>query len=88
MKLRQIESSLLHFEKQAPRILQEDTLKGFKVNTNSFPIEELDLEPLLTIPKMEVLILMKDEDGEGTLAKKDEGPKQRSSTFLVSLAGL
>ena len=31
---------------------------------------------------------MKDEDGEGTLAIKDEGPKQRSSTFPMSLAGL
>ena len=38
MKLGHIESSLLHFEKQAPKILQEDTIEGFKVNTNSFSI--------------------------------------------------
>ena len=29
---------------------------------------------------------MKDEDGEGTLATKDEGLKQSSSTFPMSLA--
>ena len=85
---RRIESSLLHFEKQAPRIIQGDTLEGSKLNTNSFPIEELGLELLLTIREMEELILMKDEDGEGALATKDEGPKQRSSTFPMSLNGL
>ena len=31
---------------------------------------------------------MKDEDGEGTLATKEEGPKQRFSTFPMSLARL
>ena len=67
-----MESSLLHFEKQAPRIFQGDTLEGFKLNTNSIPIEELGLEPLLTIPEMEELILMKDDDREGALATKDE----------------
>ena len=30
MKLMRIDSSLLHFEKKAPKILQEDTLEGFK----------------------------------------------------------
>ena len=54
---RWIESSLQHFEKQAPRILQGDTVEGSKINTNSFPIEEWGLEPLLTIPEMEELIL-------------------------------
>ena len=72
-----IESSLLHFEKQAPRILQGDTLEGSKLNTNSSPIKELGLKPLLTIPEMEELILMKDEDGG---ALKDSGT-------LMSLAG-
>ena len=72
MKCMRIESSLLHSKKQAPRILQEDTLEGFKVNTNSFPIEELGLEPILTIPEMEELILMKNEDGEAAMATKDE----------------
>ena len=65
-----IESSLLHFEKQAPRILQGDTIEGSKLNTNSSPIKELGLKPLLTIPEMEELILMKDEDGG---ALKDSG---------------
>ena len=31
---------------------------------------------------------MKDEDGKGALATKDEGLKQRSSTFLMSLTTL
>ena len=31
---------------------------------------------------------MKDEDGEGALATKDEGTKQRPSTFPMSLAKL
>ena len=83
-----IESSFPHFEEQAPEILQEDTLEGFKLNTNSFTIEELDLEFLLYIHEVEELILMKDGDGEGTLATKDEGSKQSSSTFPMSLAGL
>ena len=88
MKCMQIESSLLHFEKQAPIILQRDILEGSKLNTNSFPIEELGLEPLLTISKIEELILMKDENEEGAWATKDEGSKQRSSTFPMSLVGL
>ena len=84
---RRIESSLLYFEKQPPKILQGGTLEGSKLSTNSFPIEELGFEPLLTIPEME-LIIMKDENGEGALATKDEGSKHRSSIFLMSLAGL
>ena len=71
MKCMWIESSLLHFEKQAPRILKEDIIDGFKVNTNSFPIKELGLEPVLTIPKMEELILIKGEYGEAAVATKD-----------------
>ena len=31
---------------------------------------------------------MKDDDGEGALATKDEYQKKRSSTFPMSLAGL
>ena len=88
MKCMQIESSLLHFEKQAPISLQEDTLEGFKVNTNSFPIEELGLESIVTILEMEELILMKDKDGEAVVAIKDEWPKQGASTFPISLARL
>ena len=88
MKCMQIESSLLHFDKKAPRILQEDTLEGLKVKTNSFLIEELGLEPILTIPEMEELILMKDENGEAAVATKDEWPKQGTCNFPMSLAGL
>ena len=32
-----IESSFLPFEEQAPTILQEDTLEGYKLEANSFP---------------------------------------------------
>ena len=83
-----IESSLQHFKGQALDFLQEKTLEGFKLNINSFPIEELGLEPLLTILEVEELILMNDEDRERALATKDVGQKQRSSTFPMSLAGL
>ena len=88
MKCMRIESSLLHFEKQAPRILQEDTLEGFKVNTNSFPIKELGLEPLLYIIEVEEVIFITDEDKEETMPTKDVWPKQGDSTFPMSLAGL
>ena len=50
--------------------------------------KELELELKLLNLDVEELILMKDKDGEGALATKDEGPKQRSSTFRMSLAGL
>ena len=36
----QIESSLLPFEELAPTILQEETLEGYKLKTNSFPTKE------------------------------------------------
>ena len=39
MTCMKIESSFLHFEKQAPKILQEETLEGYKFEANSF-IEE------------------------------------------------
>ena len=50
--------------------------------------KELELELKLLNLDVEELILMKDEDGEAALATKDEGPKQRSSIFPLSLAGL
>ena len=37
MKCMRIKSSLLHFEKQAPRILQGVNLEGSKININSSP---------------------------------------------------
>ena len=36
----QIESSLQPFEELAPTILQEGTLEGYKLKTNSFPTKE------------------------------------------------
>ena len=39
-----IESSLLPFDELAPTILQQDTLEGYKLKTNSFPTKELDFE--------------------------------------------
>ena len=75
MACKRIKSSLLYFEEQAPKIFQGVTLEEYKLNTNSFPIKELGFEPLLTIPEMEELNLMKDENGDGALATKDEGLK-------------
>ena len=85
---RRIESSLLHLKEQAPDILQEETLEGIELNTNSFPIEELELELKLHNLDVEELILMKDEDEEEAMATKDERPKQSSQTSPMSLAGL
>ena len=84
----QIESSLQHFKGQTLDFLQEETLEGIELNTNSVSIKELELELKLLNLDVEELILMKDEDGERALATKDEGPKQRSSIFPMSLAEL
>ena len=84
----QIESSLLLFEEQAPRTLQEETLEGYELNTNSFPTKELKLELTLSIPKVEELILTSDEDEEEALTTMDEGSKQISRTSTMSLDGL
>ena len=70
-----IESSFLHFEEQAPKILQEDGLEGCKFEANSFPTKELAFELTLPIPEVEKVILTSDEDEEGVLATMDEGPK-------------
>ena len=84
----QIESSLQHFKGQALGFVLEETLEGIELNTNSVSTKELELELKLLNLDVEELILMKDEDGEGALAIKDERPKQRSSTLPMSLAGL
>ena len=76
---------MLHFEKQAPKILQGVTLEGSKLNTNSFPIKELGLEPILNILEVDEVIFRTDEDEEAVVAKKDEWPKQGASTFPMSL---
>ena len=83
-----IESSLQHFKGKAPDFLQEETLKEIELNTNSVSTKVLELELKLLNLDMEEFILMKDEDGEGALATKKEGPKQGSSTFPMSQAGL
>ena len=88
MTCMKIESSFLHFEKQAPKILQEETLEGYKVEANSFPTKELEFEILSPIPDLEEVIVTSDEDEEGVLATMDEGLKRRSQASLMSLAGL
>ena len=40
----QIESSLQHFKEQAPDFLQEETIEGIELNTNSVSTKELELE--------------------------------------------
>ena len=82
------ESSLLPFDELAPTILQEDTLEGYKLKTNSFPTKEFDFELTSHNTEVEELILMSDEDEEGVLAMMDEGSKKNSSTSPMSLAEL
>ena len=77
MMCMRIESSFLHFEEQAPKILQEETLEGYKFEANSFPTKELPFELTSPILEVEEVIFMSDEDEEGVLATMDEGPKQR-----------
>ena len=75
MTCMQIESSFRHFEEQAPKILQEETLEGYKFEANSFHTKELAFELTSPIPEVEEVILTSDEDEEGVLATMDEGPK-------------
>ena len=83
-----IESSFSHMKEKTPKILQEETLEGYKFHANSFSTKELTFE--LTSQHMEVekLILTSDEDEEGVLAMMEEGPKRGSLTSPMSLAGL
>ena len=83
-----IESSFLLIEEQTPKILQDDTLKGYKFEANSFPTKELAFELTSSIMEVEELILTSDEDEEGVLAKMDEGSKQTFQTSPMSLDGL
>ena len=69
----QIESSLLPFDELAPTILQEETLKGYKLKINFFPTKELDFELTSHSTKVDELILTSDEVEEGALAMMDEG---------------
>ena len=88
MTCMRIESSFLHFEEQAPKILQEATLEGYKFEANSLPTKELTFEITSPIPEVEEVILTSFEDDEGVLATMDEGLKRRSRTSPMSLAGL
>ena len=73
-----IENSILPFEEQAPKILQEDTLEGYELKTNSFPTKELEFDLTSPILKVEELILTSNEDEEEVLTTIDEEPKQSS----------
>ena len=83
-----IENSLSLNKKDAPKILQEDTLEGYKFEANFFPTKELAFELTLPISEVEEVVLTSDEDEEGALATMDEGPKRRSRTSPMSLDGL
>ena len=83
-----IECSFLHFEEQTPKILQEDTLEGYKFKANSFPTKELAFELTLPIPELEEVILTSDEDEKRVLATMDEGLKRISWTSPMGLVGL
>ena len=72
---KKLESSSPLIEEQAPKILQEDTLEGYKFEANSFPTKELVFKLTSSIMKVEEVILMSDEDEEGVLATMDERPK-------------
>ena len=85
---KKLKSSFPLIEEQAPKILQADTLEGYKFETNSFPTKELAFELTLTIPEVEEVILTSDEDEEGVLVTMVKGSKRRSRTFPKSLAGL
>ena len=88
MTCMRIESSFLPFEEKAPKILQGDTIEGYKFEANSFPTKELAFELLSPIPGVEEVILKSDEDKKGVLVTMDEEPKQSSLTSLISLARL
>ena len=64
---KELESSFPLIKEQAPKILQEETLEGYKIEANSFPTKDLEVEEV---------ILTSDEDEEGVLATMDEGPSE------------
>ena len=73
---KRLESSFPLIDEQAPKILQENTLEGYKFEANSFPTKELAFEPTWIIPEVEKFILASDEDDEGVLVAMGEGLKQ------------
>ena len=70
---KKLESSFPLIKEQAPVILQEDTLEGYKCEANSFPTKVLAFELTSPILEVEEVILTSDEDEEGVLAIMDEG---------------
>ena len=85
---KKLESSFPLIKDQAPKIFQEETLEGYKLEANSFSTKDLAFELTTLIPEVEEVILTSDEDEEGVLAIMDEGPKRRSRTSPMSLVGL
>ena len=85
---KKLESSFPLIKKQAPKILSEETLKGYKFEANYFPAKELAFELTLPILEVEEVILTSDKDEKEVLAIRDKGPKKRSWTSLTSLVGL
>ena len=77
---KKIESSFSLMKKQAPMILQEDIVEGYKFEAN-----ELAFELTLHNTEVEKLIFTRNEDEEGVLAMMDEGPKRRSRTSPMSI---
>ena len=59
---KKLESSFSPMEEKSAKILQEETLKGYKFEVNYFPTKELAFEPTLIIPEVEGVILTSDED--------------------------
>ena len=53
---KKLESSFAPIEEPIPKILQEDTLKGYELRTNSFPTKELEFKLTSPISKVEELI--------------------------------
>ena len=83
-----INNSLSPIEEHTPILLQEDTLEGFGLKTNSFPTKELAFELISPIMEVGEFILVYDEDEERVLAMMDEGPKRSTRTSPKNLAGL
>ena len=68
---KKIESSFSLMKEQAPMILQEDIVEGYK-----FEAKELAFELTLHNTEVEKLIFTRNEDEEGVLAKMDEGQSE------------
>ena len=61
---KKLESSFLLIKEQTPKILQEETLEGYKFEANSFPTKEFAFELTFPIPEVEEVILLSNDDEE------------------------